>query len=315
MLLYFSIISTIVSTLGFHLFTPPQLSSLLYTSSPIRKQVAPLLLSRQGKGKTKGKGKGKGKGTEEFPNESPIDDEIFSIDAELIQQQKEQEEEREEMLNWLPDREKARIIQENKWKPASASVSQVDNDLLDTKEQRWDASSTQKQPNQNMDESYQTQKKGKKKSTYNDEEEELIEILGGKYFDAPSPKRESGFLGDCTLKEIALDYQVPICYLADVLCSWGVPPPIDPDGLLGDMVTGEQAFAILEAIHTLDMGALYDRYSNYDLVTLCNEYEIHLPDAFEMAMKEGWNLPFGVRTYLRVEQEERLLEVLAKEMW
>mmetsp|Transcript_21271 Transcript_21271/g.26155 ORF Transcript_21271/g.26155 Transcript_21271/m.26155 type:complete len:173 (-) Transcript_21271:108-626(-) len=157
-------------------------------------------------------------------------------------------------------------------------------------------------------------KSGKQKRVvYSDEEEELISILGGKDLANPSPKRESGFLGDCTLREISLDYQIPICYLADVLCGWGVPPPIDPSGLLGDMITGEQAFAILEAIHTLDVGSLNDRYAEFDLVTLCSEYDIELTKAFELAMKEGWNLPFGVRTFLRVEQEEHLIETLAED--
>jgi hypothetical protein len=237
--------------------------------------------------------------------DTPID--RNSVDPEIIQQQNEQEEESEDILNWLPDGEKARIIQENRWKPAEANYSDNPARVKNTNQNRQ---------NQNLNEpSTQDANLQKKTSTYTEEEEELIEVLGGKHSDAPSTKRESGFLGDCTLKEIAMDYQVPICYLADVLCGWGVPPPIDPDGLLGDMVTGEQAFAILEAIHTLDMGALYDRYANYDLVTLCNEYDINLSDAFEMAVKEGWNLPFGVRTFLRVEQEERLLEALAKDMW
>jgi len=139
--------------------------------------------------------------------------------------------------------------------------------------------------------------------------------LGGKDLDNPSSKREPGFLGDCTLKEVAFDYQIPICYLADVICGWGVQAPIDPDALLGDMVTGEQAFAILEAIHTLDVGALNDRYADYDLITLCNEYDVDVIDGFELAVKEGWNLPFGVRTFLRVEQEDELVRILAKDYY
>jgi hypothetical protein len=61
------------------------------------------------------------------------------------------------------------------------------------------------------------------------------------------------------------------------------------------------------------VGSLNDRYADFDLATLCNEYDIDLADAFEMAMKEGWNLPFGVRTYLRVEQEEHLIEKLSSD--
>ena len=144
-------------------------------------------------------------------------------------------------------------------------------------------------------------------SAYTDEEEELIEALGGKY--ASSGRREEGFLGDCTLAEIATDYSVPICYLADVLCMWGVPVPINVHDRLGDLVTGEQAFALVEAVNSLDIGVLQDRYSNMNLLQLCAEFGIDLKDAFEFAMKEGWSLPFGVRTNLRVEQEEELLRL------
>jgi hypothetical protein len=122
--------------------------------------------------------------------------------------------------------------------------------------------------------------------------------------------REEGYLGDSTLKEISMDYSVPIEYLADVVASWGVPVPIDPLGRLGDMVTGEQAFAMLEAIHTLDIAALHDRYSEDNLMNICDYYDIDLKEAFDFAMKRGWALPFGVRTFLRVEQEDELLEVL-----
>jgi hypothetical protein len=141
---------------------------------------------------------------------------------------------------------------------------------------------------------------------YSEEEEELIHAMGG----TARGKREPGYLGDCTLAEISRDYSVPVCYLADVLCKWGVPVPINIHDRLGDMVTGEQAFAILEAIHTLDIAALHDRYSNYNILELCDFYDLNLRDAFQMAINEGWSLPFGVRTCLRVEQEQELLRVL-----
>ena len=158
-------------------------------------------------------------------------------------------------------------------------------------------------------------KSQKKRLTYTEEEEELIGALGGRDKENPSPKRESGFLGDCTLKEIASDYQVPICYLADALCGWGVPPPIDTDAMLGDLCTGEMAFAILEAIHTLDMSAINEMYGDSDIITLCSEYDIELADGFDHAMEKGWNLPFGVRTVLRVEQEDDLIQTLAKDVY
>jgi hypothetical protein len=224
-------------------------------------------------------------------------DDDNSFDPEVVLQNKEDDDEYE----WIPDRDKARMSRESSFKRAEASPTTFTNDDLDDDGFNDDLMSETSQRNRRF--------------VYNDEEEELISVLGGKDLSNPSPKRESGFLGDSTLREIAMDFQVPICYLADVLCGWGVPPPIDPNMILGDMVTGEQAFAVLEAIHTLDVGSLNDRYSDYDLQTLCFEYDIELAAGFELALKEGWNLPFGVKTFLRVEQEEFLLEKLAKDIW
>ena len=95
------------------------------------------------------------------------------------------------------------------------------------------------------------------------------------------------------------------------MCMWGVPVPINPTDRLGDLVTGEQAFALVEAVNSLDMGYLNDRYSNQNIMQVCDGWDIDIKDAFEFAMKEGWSLPFGVRTNLRVEQEDELLRVFS----
>mmetsp|Transcript_1175 Transcript_1175/g.2461 ORF Transcript_1175/g.2461 Transcript_1175/m.2461 type:complete len:147 (-) Transcript_1175:48-488(-) len=135
--------------------------------------------------------------------------------------------------------------------------------------------------------------------------------MGGKEKKEKASSREIGFLGDSTLKDIARDYSIPICYIADVLTMWGVPVPINVHDRLGDLVTGEQAFALVEAVNTLDMGYLNDRYSNQNMVQVCDGWEIDISEAFQFSMKEGWSLPFGVRTNLRVEQEDELLRVFS----
>ena len=116
----------------------------------------------------------------------------------------------------------------------------------------------------------------------------------------------------CTIPYVLLTLfsAIPVCYLADVLCIWGVPVPINVHDRLGDLVTGEQAFAILEAVNSLDVAALHDRYSNQNLLTACDMYNIDISEAFQMCIKEGWSLPFGVQTCLRVEQEDELVRVL-----
>jgi len=201
---------------------------------------------------------------------------------------------------WISDMERAKQSRQKNLKRAETSVNNlVENSPMNNGEVT----------------SISKEKEEGKSKIYTEEEEELIQSLGGDSIGSSSSRREPGYLGDSSLEEIASDFQIPICYLADILCGWGVSPPIDTKGQLGDMVTGEQAFALLEVIYTLDMGALNDRYSNMNLLNLCNEYDVNLKEGFQLAISEGWNLPFGVRTFLRVEQEDHLIKELADDAW
>lgn len=227
----------------------------------------------------------------QFSEEENVDWEELS--AELLS------EDEDDGLNvdWLPDREKARLKKENyKRNGASEYNKNVASDLNDAESEPFLSSTAPDSP--------------MRPSPYTDEEEEVIAAMGGR---SKRRGREPGFLGDSTLAEICMDYSVPISYLADVLCMWGVPIPIHVHDKLGDLVTGEQAFAIVEAVNTLDVAALHDRYSNTNIQQLCFEWDIDLQQAFEMAMREGWSLPFGVQTCLRVEQERELLRVLGSQ--
>lgn len=199
--------------------------------------------------------------------------------------------------DWIPDAEKAkgrRPRNSRELIPANEVLGDTYNNDKTTKKEGSDGFPKKERP-----------------SPYTEEEEELIAAMGGKEKKEKAAAREIGYLGDSTLREIARDYSVPICYLADVLAMWGVPVPINVNDRLGDLVTGEQAFALVEAVNTLDMGYLNDRYSNQNLLQVCDGWDIDIKDAFEFAMSEGWSLPFGVRTNLRVEQEDELLRVFS----
>jgi hypothetical protein len=225
-------------------------------------------------------------GTEEVKD--VIDDELLKVlSAELVD-----DDEDGDASDWMPDSEKAKALKEE----ARVYVEQ---------EESSSTSEAQEQPSKEQP----PEAGNNRASPYTEEEEDVISAMGGRT--RGSRKRESGFLGDSTLEEIATDYSVPICYLADVLCMWGVPVPINFQDRLGDLVTGEQAFAIVEAVNSLDIAALHDRYSNQNLIQICAEWDMDLQAVFEMAMKEGWSLPFGVQTCLRVEQEDELIRVLA----
>jgi len=126
--------------------------------------------------------------------------------------------------------------------------------------------------------------------------------------------RESGYMGDCTLRQIADDYGTPLCYLADVVMDWGAPAPVQPDDRLGDLVTGEQAYAVVEAVNSLDMHEVSERYESKTLVRTAEEYRVPLADAFGFCVREGYNLPFGVHTVLRVVQCQEMLDALCDDI-
>jgi hypothetical protein len=231
----------------------------------------------------------------------------------------EQDERDDDDAAWISDREKARQRRAQRRIQMATAVLEDDDDNIPP----TTASSPRTElvpPSTTNNSPVDTPKDERRPpSPYTDEEEEIIHAMGGRRTttttnNTPIRKREPGYLGDSTLQELVYDYSIPICYLADVLCTWGVPIPIHIHDRLGDLVTGEQAFALLEAIYTLDVAALQDRYSNTNLMNLCEEQDIPIKDAFEMAVKEGWSLPFGVQTCLRVEQEEELLRVLGSEV-
>jgi len=229
------------------------------------------------------------------------DDDDDAVDWEALSAELVAEDE-DDGLNdgdWLPDREKAR--------QRNAQARRIYAEKVEELQQQTKNDASKTKDNDNADSKRSAA--SSRPTPYTEEEEDVIAAMGGKTLN-PQRRREVGFLGDSTLQEIATDHSVPISYIADVLAMWGVPVPIDVHEQLGSLVTGEQAFALLEAVNSLDVSQLHDRYSNTNILNLCEEWDIDLREAFEMAMKEGWSLPFGVRTCLRIEQEDELLRVL-----
>lgn len=200
--------------------------------------------------------------------------------------------------DWLPDRERVLQQRKNGRRISAERVMEDDNSSSAAVAATHRPNDTE--PNNREDTT-------KRPSPYTEEEERLITSMGGR---TSSSSRDPGYLGDSTLEDISRDYGVPLCWIADVLCTWGVPVPIVPQDRLGDLVTGEQAFAMVEAVNTFDGAVLYDKYGDQTLERLCIEWDIDLGEAISMVMKEGWGLPFGVQTFLRVEHEKELLRVL-----
>eukprot|EP00624_Nannochloropsis_granulata_P003434 evm.model.NODE_27316_length_40306_cov_21.155485.10 len=113
-----------------------------------------------------------------------------------------------------------------------------------------------------------------------------------------------------TVEEVARSYQVPISWVGDALCNFGVVPPIQWTARMGDLIDGEQAYALLEAMHGWDHAIMYDMYTWDSLRELAASHDLPIAKVLQVCDEEGFALPFGLRSHLRLEQYARLMRRL-----
>ncbi|KAH8048900.1 hypothetical protein JL720_15751 [Aureococcus anophagefferens] len=115
---------------------------------------------------------------------------------------------------------------------------------------------------------------------------------------------EGNAFGDSTVADVADDYRFPISYVADAILGFGIPPPIRDDARIADILDADQAFALLEAVTSLDAA----------------EVEAPTPPTspgrrpargaagrgLRRVRRRGLQAPHGVETQLRREQYEAL---------
>ena len=109
------------------------------------------------------------------------------------------------------------------------------------------------------------------------------------------------------MADIASDYHFPIDYIAHAVCSWGADPPIDVENRLGDLVNSEQCFALLEAITTLDPAEVDEAFSELNVAELSSSWGVEPGVVFEACVREGMELPFGVRTRIKEEDVDNVM--------
>ena len=117
---------------------------------------------------------------------------------------------------------------------------------------------------------------------------------------------EGNAFGDSTVADVADDYRFPISYVADAILGFGIPPPIRDDARISDILDADQAFALLEAVTSLDAAEVEDAYVAFDLARVAGLLEAPLAEVFAACVDEGFGLPHGVETQLRREQYEAL---------
>ena len=126
-------------------------------------------------------------------------------------------------------------------------------------------------------------------------------------FESMGPDRSS--LARQTLREISESYLFSLSFLGDYVVQLGVRPPIDVDAEVGDLMTSEQAFSLLEALTSLDP---YESNIEYDSLTadeLAVELDLSVEKFCYICEAEHFNLPFGMDTVLHQTVVEKIRDV------
>lgn len=117
-------------------------------------------------------------------------------------------------------------------------------------------------------------------------------------------------LASYNLREISESYSLCLSYLGDFCVQIGCASPINPELAVGEFLTSEQVYILLEAVTTLDPLQSNLDYDSTDLEELAFEYKISSDKIFEVCLKNKFNLPFGRDTTLHVSELQRLRNIL-----
>ena len=116
--------------------------------------------------------------------------------------------------------------------------------------------------------------------------------------------------GDLTVEQVAVDYRFPVAYVADVITGFGVQPPISDEAVIKDLLDADQAFALLEAVTSLDASEVDDAYVSFGLDGCARRLEADLAEVFALCVDNNFALPHGVETRLRRDQFDTIARTL-----
>jgi hypothetical protein len=150
-------------------------------------------------------------------------------------------------------------------------------------------------------------------------EEDFYSIKGRTLFDsvysidekAHSIDTSSIGIASLTLRDISEVYGFSLAYLGDYLMQIGLRPPIEVDIKLGDMLTGEQLYTVLEAVNTLDPSDANMDYDSIFVIELAEELGIPIKRIMDICEEQGFHMPFGKRSLLHQAAVDRIIEIVS----
>ena len=125
-------------------------------------------------------------------------------------------------------------------------------------------------------------------------------------------KEDYGVAGS-TLREVSIDYNFPLEFLISSACDLGVTPPVNCDKKLCEMLNGDQIFAVVEALTTLDPAEARDRFVDKCLEEIADEFHVSVARIFEICGELNLNIAMGIRTHLSVQEYNAIADELEQE--
>lgn len=117
-------------------------------------------------------------------------------------------------------------------------------------------------------------------------------------------------ISDLNLQEIADATSFSLDYLGDFMIQLGCPAPLNKDEKIGNLLTGNQVYELLEAVNTLDP---YDADIGYDSVSvkeLAEELDVNINRILKIIERENFHLPFGLDTVLHRDCIDRVKNII-----
>jgi len=132
-------------------------------------------------------------------------------------------------------------------------------------------------------------------------------------YDSYDETNEDFGVAGSTLRQVAHDYNFPLDFLVSSAVEIGLTPPVDCDRKLSELLNGEQCFAIVEALTTIDPAEAHDRFMDFPLAEVADDFGVELSRVFMLCGQLEVNLPQGVRTHLRTSEYDKLVSELEAE--
>lgn len=114
---------------------------------------------------------------------------------------------------------------------------------------------------------------------------------------------------DCSVADVAVDYNIPLEMVSDIMVVYGVRLPIKRHDDIRERMTSEEIERMLELITSFDAMDLSDRYSDHTINDLAEDYDVDVDSILYACEMEGVFLISGKDTRLQLSREDRILDI------